>query len=961
MNRKILVFFVAIVMAVTALSVFTSDPDGSFSSTVASQNPALSGTMINIIINSDGTTNAPTSVISQMSTGNGYIMHENVIGNITDHWNSSSFNGNGYTLYGDMSTTMQLSNLSSFAVTNLTIHGFKLAIDANNTSGLTIDNVTLVGSLPLVNVFGFNVTNSTNVALLHNNLSKVTTAFSFENDNGIASSWNQVSNSGNRSGAFSYNESRNVSSGHDSVANTTGWSIYARHGENFQFQDDNFNNSTWGNYFADSSQISILHSDLSNITSGDALWIGNSTHINVSYDKFYDPSAVTHVIYLQDDPDDAFFSGDFVYAPSDQAINLHTCYGVTLLNSVVTAEYAIDSWYSTSLTVIENDTISISNGYEAILLYADYTGGYNSNILVEGNHVVGTSGGTGVEMGSDYSANVTIVKNVFMNLDVAMGLFVNTGDGYLVANNTIQGCGDAVYWNTIENITVEGNAINGSSGDAIEGDTFNAHIFGNKITNTGSYAIEIDWSGGVLEIYSNLISNVTNGAGIYVCGLTADIYNNTLDNLEYGIYIENSAGINVFDNTIYNTTSTGIYDSQDYRLNLYDNRVTNSTTSFYSFQSSSDSVYANTFQNSSHLMLDLEMDSNFTLYHNNFMNQSKVQMQILDCIGIKWNLSLPVGGNYWSNYTFADKGNEGIGPEPYNITHSNVDQLPLTIQWHAYTVVFEETGLAAGTSWSVDIYYAGLETTYSSAGSVISFSPDYAQQITEGYSAQATGYATPAQSGTISLSGSDIRVYVTFPPVKYSMTLTESGLYNGTNWTATVGEVSQTTNGTSLTFEETNGTYDYSVTVEDSIYWQKGIAIVNGSSCTITLAFPKLVTLNVIETGLSSGTSWTFVINGTGFTTIESSMHILVARGSYNVSAVGPVAYHVTLQSSKVSANSTNLSIEVTFSQSAQTGGGSDLGLGLAIGAVIGAATGIVVLATLLYLGTVSIRRRGMK
>ncbi len=244
-----------------------------------------------------------------------------------------------------------------------------------------------------------------------------------------------------------------------------------------------------------------------------------------------------------------------------------------------------------------------------------------------------------------------------------------------------------------------------------------------------------------------------------------------------------------------------------------------------------------------------------------------------------------------------------------------------------YTVTFTETGLAAGTNWSVQVCITPQcedddgALLQSSTSPTITFSlanGSYFFQVPE---VNDTG-ATP-DSGSFSVAGaSPAPLTVHFgAPTLYAVTFTETGLAPGTNWSITLGEFggnnqgdngqgnqqggneTNQTNGTNLTnqtnsslggssqdsgdggdggapgfnssntstltFYLPNGSYNYTV---DNVTNYSIIGPANGSFNVsgaspppIAVAFGVAPTFAVtfIETGLANGTNWTVSVHGT--------------------------------------------------------------------------------------------------
>lgn len=143
-----------------------------------------------------------------------------------------------------------------------------------------------------------------------------------------------------------------------------------------------------------------------------------------------------------------------------------------------------------------------------------------------------------------------------------------------------------------------------------------------------------------------------------------------------------------------------------------------------------------------------------------------------------------------------------------------------------YPVAFEETGLANGTHWSVLVRLASSfgfssRETQSGNGTTLYFllqnsSYRFVVHVPRGYELVGGGV------GSFVIAGSSPSVFlVTFKAIPtYTVTLTETGLDNGTNWTGVVRtqsagstpwpiKIVETTNSTTLTFAVPNGTYCY--------------------------------------------------------------------------------------------------------------------------------------------------------
>jgi hypothetical protein len=125
-----------------------------------------------------------------------------------------------------------------------------------------------------------------------------------------------------------------------------------------------------------------------------------------------------------------------------------------------------------------------------------------------------------------------------------------------------------------------------------------------------------------------------------------------------------------------------------------------------------------------------------------------------------------------------------------------------------YPVTFTESGLPSGTNWSVTL---GNNTRQSTISTIVITVPNGTSAYTI---PTVAGYAAEPATGNVTVAGSGQAVGVTFstvPPPKYTVTFTESGLPAGTLWSVTIGGVTPSANTTTITLQEANGTYPYTI------------------------------------------------------------------------------------------------------------------------------------------------------
>ena len=252
-----------------------------------------------------------------------------------------------------------------------------------------------------------------------------------------------------------------------------------------------------------------------------------------------------------------------------------------------------------------------------------------------------------------------------------------------------------------------------------------------------------------------------------------------------------------------------------------------------------------------------------------------------------------------------------------NVTAINGNGLLVTA-WKAsplYAVTFTETGLPSGTEWWVNV--TGRPSQFST-GTTITVNLVNGSYT---YSISTANKTYHAAGGTFPVNGAADSESVTFSPVTYSVTFTETGLPSGTEWWVNV------TNGSSfyctvstLTFSEPNGTYSYSVATANKSWSSNGGSVtVNGASVSQSLTFTSVTyTVTLTETGLPSGTSWPVTLNGVTKTSTGSSISFTEPNGTYAYTVSTPISgvagvRYVTASSGSVTVNSNNPAVSVPY------------------------------------------------
>ena len=278
-----------------------------------------------------------------------------------------------------------------------------------------------------------------------------------------------------------------------------------------------------------------------------------------------------------------------------------------------------------------------------------------------------------------------------------------------------------------------------------------------------------------------------------------------------------------------------------------------------------------------------------------------------------------------------------------------------------YNVTFVETGLPSGTSWSAEVcglpsggpdhpdatpawHQCDRNSTVNGSLAYPVPNGSYQYRIDTVDVGNATYGADPS-AGHLVVNGSGVTIDVAFAIlVPYSVTFQESGLPNGTNWSVQLGGGDEwggenSSNGTSVGFSLTNGTYAFSVAATENnttVFVStpaSGNVSVNGSPVVVAIAFAPLVlyTVSFSESGLPNGTFWSVTLVGAtagagdgpdcgGYYwngSTNATVNFTVPDGTYAYSidntTNGSTVYVPTPSGGSVAVNGSAVTVEVAF------------------------------------------------
>lgn len=249
------------------------------------------------------------------------------------------------------------------------------------------------------------------------------------------------------------------------------------------------------------------------------------------------------------------------------------------------------------------------------------------------------------------------------------------------------------------------------------------------------------------------------------------------------------------------------------------------------------------------------------------------------------------------------------------VANSGSDNVTV-VSLHIYHVVsFQESGLYAGTYWSVT--FAG--TTYATIGPAINLTE---MNGSFNYTvAQVPGFRCIDPDGNASVAGEGIDIRITFDAI-YTLRFTERGLPTGLGWSLSLTSGSNRTrhdvDGTTFSLSTVNATWAYSVNTTWSATYTapnaSGTVEIAGSDVSVAVTFNETYAVSFVEDSLPMGTAWSVRMGGLNASTTAADAELLLPNASDYVPVVtGPSGYAVDAPAGPISVLGAGIQVDLTF------------------------------------------------
>lgn len=284
------------------------------------------------------------------------------------------------------------------------------------------------------------------------------------------------------------------------------------------------------------------------------------------------------------------------------------------------------------------------------------------------------------------------------------------------------------------------------------------------------------------------------------------------------------------------------------------------------------------------------------------------------------NITMAVGNTiyYWVSDAaqLTPSPSEGIISLTGNMTVSISFPTPAPTE---YPITFAPVGLPSGVTWGVTLQGVALYAT-----NINGQNPDIIFNEPDGsysYSIYAPSpYIANPSSGVVTVNGASVTVTVSIAQPKtsyYTLSFTESGLPQGTDFTVSIGIAVDSGNPTA-SFTVPNGTYSYTIADVGSYIPSpaSGSVTMKGASKNVNIAFAETTyEVTFTESGLPSGTKWYLnITDQSSLSSTGTSITTSLPAGTYPYTvATGNKLFSPSPSSSSFTVTDSSVSVSISF------------------------------------------------
>jgi hypothetical protein len=281
-------------------------------------------------------------------------------------------------------------------------------------------------------------------------------------------------------------------------------------------------------------------------------------------------------------------------------------------------------------------------------------------------------------------------------------------------------------------------------------------------------------------------------------------------------------------------------------------------------------------------------------------------------------------------YSVTPPPSWGVVPRTGTVLFAGANQtVPLEFTLPVYAVTYVESGLPAGTPWSVTL---GGNLTAGTAGATTASlrfeepNGTYPEAVTP-----VPGYyeAAVAVGSELSVLGQNVTVAIDFAAVVYGVTWVETGLPTGTVWGVTVDGAFHPANASIAAWNASNGTYSYVLSGvpgwhESGLPYLGTLTVTGRPLVLTTVWFEVHYPVTFQATGLPTGTAWTLVFDGRNQSLDGSTASFALPNGTYAFRVFASVSssFQVSPSAGNLTVAGNGTTLTVAFSATPVAGGG---------------------------------------